>query len=1134
MQYLNFKEDCNAMAFCAKMRSYKKNEVNLDALVPGLEVVFYLSDRKPLHLLSGEYTVEELCIKAAQECSPPGSRAHSSLLSCCSRETRFLRFYFTNWHGTNENEQSVWRHSPKKQKNGYERRRVLDGTPLLDAFSLEYLFAQGQYDLVKCLAPVRDPKTDQEVHEIENECLGMAVLAISHYAMMKSIQLPDLPKDVSYKRYIPETLNRTIRQRNLLTRMRINNVFKDFLKEFNNKTICDSSVTPHDLKVKYLSTLETLTKHYGAEIFETSLLLISSENEMNKFISKDCGDVIRYEVMVTGNLGIQWRQKPIVVPVEKEKNKLKRKKQDGKHRKDDEKNKTQEEWNNFSYFPEITHVVIKESMVSINKQDNKKMELSLSSHEEALSFVSLVDGYFRLTADAHHYLCTDVAPPLIVHNIENGCHGPICTEYAINKLRQEGSEEGMYVLRWSCTDFDNILMTVTCFERSEQMLTSQKQYKNFQIEVKKGRYSLHGSDRVFPSLKDLMDHLKKQILKTDNISFVLKKCCQPKPREISNLLVATKKAQECLPVYTMSQLSFHRILKEDIIQGDHMGRGTRTQIYSGTLDYKDDEGSSDEKKMKVILKVLDPSHRDISLAFFEAASMMRQVSHKHIVYLYGVCVRDVENIMVEEFMEFGPLDLFMHRKSEQLTTPWKFKVAKQLASALSYLEDKDLVHGNVCAKNVLLAREGLEGECSPFIKLSDPGIPITVLSRQECVERIPWIAPECVDDSKNLSVAADKWSFGTTLWEICYNGEIPLKDKTLAEKERFYEGRVMPVTPSCKELANLMTQCMNYNPSQRPFFRAIMRDINKLEEQNPDIVSEKQPMTEVDPTHFEKRFLKRIRDLGEGHFGKVELCRYDPEGDNTGEQVAVKSLKPESGGNQIADLKKEIEILKKLYHENIVKYKGICTEDGGNGIKLIMEFLPSGSLKEYLPRNKSKINLKQQLKYAVQICKGMDYLGSCQYVHRDLAARNVLVENEHRVKIGDFGLTKAIETDKEYYTVKDDRDSPVFWYAPECLVQSKFYIASDVWSFGVTLHELLTYCDSESSPMAMFLKMIGPTQGQMTVTRLVRALKEGKRLPCPQNCPEEVYQLMKKCWEYQPTNRTTFQELINGFEALIK
>lgn len=55
-------------------------------------------------------------------------------------------------------------------------------------------------------------------------------------------------------------------------------------------------------------------------------------------------------------------------------------------------------------------------------------------------------------------------------------------------------------------------------------------YKNFQIEVKKGGYFLHGSNRSFASLKDLMDHLKGQILRTDNISFTLKRCCQPRPR----------------------------------------------------------------------------------------------------------------------------------------------------------------------------------------------------------------------------------------------------------------------------------------------------------------------------------------------------------------------------------------------------------------------------------------------------------------------------------------------------------------------------------------------------------------------------------------------------------------------------
>ncbi|XP_072275500.1 tyrosine-protein kinase JAK1 [Pyxicephalus adspersus] len=1133
------------MAFCAKIRNARKYEV--DAAPPkGMEVHFYLADKAPLLYTEGTYTAEDLLIEAAQKCNI-SPLCHNLFALYNEKENLWLppnyvlkitpsfsmklhyrvRFFFTNWHGTNENESPVFRYYPKKQRDNYDSK-VQDGTPILDASSLDYIFAQGQYELVKCLAPVREPKNDQEVHEIENECLGMAVLAISHYAIKKNMQLPELPKDVSYKRYIPETLNRTIKQRNILTRIRINNVFKNFLKEFNNKTICDSSVSPHDLKVKYMSTLETLTKNYGAEIFETQHLKISSENEQNGVQASGV-----YEVMVTGNDGILWRVKPAPVIVEKEK-KTKKKRNENKNKKTDAKAK--EQWYSFSYFPEITHIVAKDNTVYVHNQDNKCMELKLSSSDEALSFTALVDGYFRLTADAHHYLCTDVAPPLIVHNIMNGCHGPICTEYAINKLRQEGNEEGMYVLRWSCTDFNHILMTVACSKMSKYESKTLKQYKNFQIEVKDKSYCLLGSDRTFETLKQLMEHLKGQVLRTDDVSFTLKRCCLPKPREISNLLIATRKAVDWQPVYHISQLSFHRILKDEILQLEHMGRGTRTQIYEGRLSYKDDndtEISTSEKEIKVILKVLDASHRDISLAFFETASMMRQVSHKHIVLLHGVCVRDVENIMVEEFVDFGPLDLFMHRRSECLTTPWKFQVAKQLASALSYLEDKDLVHGNVRTKNILLAREGIDNDYGPFIKLSDPGIPITVLTRQERVERIPWIAPECVEDSRVLTVAADKWSFGTTLWEICFNGEVPLKDKTLAEKERFYEGCFMLTKPSCEELANLIINCMNYDSNRRPFFRAIMREINKLEEQNPDIVTETSVSTEVDPSLFEKRFLKRVRDLGEGHFGKVELCRYDPEGDNTGELVAVKSLKPGTGGTHIADLNKEIQILRNLYHENIVKYKGICAEDGGSGIKLIMEYLPSGSLKEYLPRNVNKINLKQQLQYAIQIAQGMDYLGSRQYVHRDLAARNVLVENEHRVKIGDFGLTKAIETDKEYYTVKDDLDSPVFWYAPECLLHCKFYIASDVWSFGVTLYEILTYCNSDHSPMAMFLKMIGPTQGQMTVTRLVRVLEEGKRLSNPPNCPNEVYQLLLKCWDQNPLSRATFQDLIHGFTDLV-
>ncbi|XP_062280522.1 tyrosine-protein kinase JAK1 [Scomber scombrus] len=1151
---------------CGKMRrSTRKAQLSSSPTSSwGLEIHFYTLEIHQLEFFKGCYTAEELCVEAAKKCSisplchnlfslynettgmwyPPNYEFKITDETSLKLHYR-MRFYFRNWHGTTEGESPVWRHCINKLRGGLSSPKTPEGTPLLDAASLDYLFAQGQHDFQTGVVPLRMSQSEAEQHEIENECLGMAVLAITHYAMNMDMPLPTASQEINYKRFIPEMLKSNIKKRNILTRIRINNVFKKFLSEFNRRTVKDSNITPYDLKIKYLATLEGLTSGLGSELLEPISLSVIKEGDLcnggyNGYNIQSQGQSQTQtletsrdmQVLVSGTTGISWRKKPVATAViAKEKAKPKKNKLDGKNK----KKEIDEGWVVFCDFHEITHTVIKEATVTIYRQDNKRMELQMASRDGALSFAALVDGYFRLTVDAHHYLCKEVAPASVVHNINNGCHGPICTEYAIHKLRQEGNEEGTYILRWSCTDYQYIIITVVCNEEDLKESRTVRQYKNFQIEVASEGFRLYGTDTLRLTLRELLEHLEGQSLRADNLQFQLLHCCPPQPREVSNLLVVTKDRPAPKTNTQESQLSFHRILKEEIEQEEHLGRGTRTNIYSGTLRVKSEEeedaGYSSFQEVKVVLKVLGSGHRDISLAFFETASMMRQVSHKHIVLLYGVCVRQQENIMVEEFVQLGPLDLFMRRQQSPLSTPWKFQVAKQLSSALSYLEDKKLVHGFVCAKNILLARDGLgTDEGGPFIKLSDPGIPITVLTREECVHRIPWIAPECVSSASSLSIAADKWGFGTTLWEICYDGEVPLKEKKLTEKERFYDTECQLATPDCRELAELMTHCMNYDPKKRPFFRAIVRDIDMLEEKNPSIIPK--PTPEVDPTMFEKRFLKKIRDLGEGHFGKVELCRYDPRGDKTGELVAVKSLKPENREEQSNNLSTEIDILKALYHENIVKYKGICQEEGGQAIKLIMEYLPLGSLKEYLPRNKSKISLSTLLSYSIQICQGMEYLGSRNYIHRDLAARNVLVENERTVKIGDFGLTKSIKDNEGYYTVKDDHDSPVFWYAPECLTLCKFYLASDVWSFGVTMYELITYCESSKSPMTLFLRMIGPTQGQMTVIRLVNVLAEGKRLPRPDGCLDPVYDLMRKCWEQNHERRITFKRLIEDLTNL--
>ncbi|XP_017327064.1 tyrosine-protein kinase JAK1 [Ictalurus punctatus] len=1122
-----------------KLQRRKKSQLASTVILPGLEVHFYVADTQQIIHLKGSHSAEQLCTEAAKKlglsplCSslfalydetnrmwfPPN---HVFLVDETTRlRLRYrMRFYFTNWHGTDKETPAVVRHSLKRTGN--------QGTALLDSQSLTYLYAQSQYDFQSASVALRDFQSEEEAQHVENECLGMAVMAISHEAMGKNLPARELAKKFKYKNYIPVSLNQLISQRNLLIRLRISNVFRSFLEEFNDNTVLNSNVSKHDLKVKYISTLETLTKHFGCEVYEPLSVTIHETDEAPSGSMSDSGN--RHRVLVSGTCGIKWQSLSPQTCLIQQKRKSKRNKRQQVQLCDVSKN---DSWTTFSDFHEITHIVIKEAAVTVYRQDNRRMEVRFAGREEALAFASLIDGYFRLTVDAHHFLCTEVAPVFVETNLREGCHGPISTEYAIHKLKQEGYEEGMYILRWSCAHYDHVLLTVICNERdiSGEII---KTFKNFQIERTEGGFRLCGTDVEKPTLRELTDRLCGHCLSTDNTTLKLARGCPPQPRELSNLLLVTR-PDSITPPSLSSQLVFHRINKEDIIQDKHLGKGTRTNIYSGMLRLKNDEDnliSFNTEDVPVVLKVIGAGLKDVS-AFLETVSQLRQISHKHMTHLYGICMHSMDIIVVEEFVQHGPLDLFMRAHHAELAPSWKFQVAEQLASVLSYLEDKKLVHGYVCTKNILLSKDGLDGQQAPFIKLSKPGVSISALNREECIDRIPWIAPECVKNPKAQNVAADKWGFGTTLWEICYNGEVPLRDKKRAEKEWFYEAEGTLTIPNCSELAELITQCMNYDPSKRPFFRAIVRELDRIKEQNPAMVSGGVPVQEIDPTLFESRFLKTIRDLGEGHFGKVELCLYDPHGDHSGQKVAVKSLKSESDGPECSNLRREINTMRELYHSNIVKYKGICTEEGGRTIKLIMEYLPAGSLKDYLPRHKAQTSQERLLLYAIQICQGMDYLGSQNYIHRDLAARNVLVESETLVKIGDFGLTKSIKNNEEYYTVREEQDSPVYWYAPECLIHRKFYKASDVWSFGVTLYELMTYCDRKMSPPEMFLSTIGRSHGQMTMARLVKALEGGWRLSCPPSCPDKVYIQMRRCWAHAPEDRVDFKGLIEEFECLL-
>uniref|UniRef100_A0A671PUW0 Tyrosine-protein kinase n=1 Tax=Sinocyclocheilus anshuiensis TaxID=1608454 RepID=A0A671PUW0_9TELE len=983
-----------------------------------------------------------------------------------------VRFFFSSWFGSG---------SKASYRFSLSRGRIC---AVLDYCVIDYLFAQSRSDFVSGRGGISPALS------LQQECLGMAVLDLWRMAKERNQSLGEICNTTSYKSCLPETHRQDIQRMSRLARYQIRKTLKRFLKKLGK-----CSAGERSLKLKYLMELSVLEPNYGSESFT----LVKA-------------------VRVSGEGGIQIQTKE------------------------------SQEWQTFCDFPQITDISIKRlsqeqmplegRVVTLTRQDDQRMEAEFHTLTEALSFVSLVDGYFRLTTDSTHYFCAEVAPPSLLEDIHNYCHGPITSEFAVHKLKKAGAKNGMFLLRHSPKDFDKYFLTI-CTQTPLGM-----DYKDCLIE-KNEKFILAGIHNSFCSLKQLTDFYQHSTLLMSDIPVTLGKCCPPRPKELTNMIILRKSNMTEMPSSPMlqrhkpSHMQFHMIKHEDLTWRESLGQGSFTHISRGS---KTDQRDGVTHSTEVLLKVLDANHKNCWESFFEAASLMSQISHKHLLLVYGISVHKSKNIMVQEFVKHGALDLYLKR-SMSVSVSWKLDVAKQLACALNFLEEKNIAHGNICAKNLLLAREGdPSADNSPFIKLSDPGISMALLGKDVVLDRIPWVAPEVLD-TLEIELECDKWSFGSTLWEIFNNGEAPLQGLDPIQKQQFYEHFSNLPALEWTELADLIIQCMQYQPELRPSCRSIIRQLNSLITSDYEILHATGTHPKSDgfcrrpnmfkkqqQDVFEERYLRCISILGKGNFGSVELCRYDPWGDNTGDLVAVKELQSNKQAT-MADFQREIQTISSLHCDYIVKYKGICYSAGRLSTKLVMEYLPYGSLIGYMEKHRQNVCTRRLLLFASQICKGMEYLQSMRYVHRDLAARNILVASDTLVKIADFGLTKIIPVDKEYYRVTQPGESPIFWYAPESVSELKFSHKSDVWSFGIVLHELFSYCDISRNPKRLCIQKIGSyVQSSSMAIHLLNLLKDNWRLPIPSQCPPKVHSIMMQCWEFNSEDRPSFSSLQDMFE----
>ncbi|XP_078503696.1 tyrosine-protein kinase Blk isoform X2 [Lissotriton helveticus] len=166
-----------------------------------------------------------------------------------------------------------------------------------------------------------------------------------------------------------------------------------------------------------------------------------------------------------------------------------------------------------------------------------------------------------------------------------------------------------------------------------------------------------------------------------------------------------------------------------------------------------------------------------------------------------------------------------------------------------------------------------------------------------------------------------------------------------------------------------------------------------------------------------------------------------------------------------------------------------------------------GCLLDFLKTGEGmSLPLQTLIDISAQVAEGMAYLEKRNYIHRDLRAANILVSDALCCKIADFGLARIIDNE---YEAKEGAKFPIKWTAPEAINFGIFTIKSDVWSFGILLTELVTYGRI-------------PYPG-MTNPEVIRHLDAGYRMPCPEKCPPELYEIMMRCWKIKPEDRPTFR-----------
>eukprot|EP00051_Salpingoeca_urceolata_P007277 m.96263 g.96263 ORF g.96263 m.96263 type:complete len:2337 (-) comp15183_c0_seq1:284-7294(-) len=285
-----------------------------------------------------------------------------------------------------------------------------------------------------------------------------------------------------------------------------------------------------------------------------------------------------------------------------------------------------------------------------------------------------------------------------------------------------------------------------------------------------------------------------------------------------------KRAQSSL-LSALPNVSFTslEVPRAALTMGTELGRGAFGQVFLADL----------KKENKPVLKVavkslVDGAGEEEQARFLLEGRMLMILQHPHLVKLVATCTRTTPFLLCCEYMSNGDLQSYLRKcrpsakpQVANITTEAVETMSWQIADAMRFLEEHDIIHRDLAARNVLVSSKGYH-----CVKLADFGMSRLLHGSDayrklsDTVVPVKWLSPESIQEGV-YTKKSDVWSFGVLMWEMTAMGEEPFKNMTPmdAASAVCLGGKRLPQTGLCSNmLYDLMMSCWNFDPEARPTF----------------------------------------------------------------------------------------------------------------------------------------------------------------------------------------------------------------------------------------------------------------------------------------------------------------------------